>query len=478
MSRVRDAGLQGEGNMGSLTHHQVNAATIAAIATPPGSGGVGIIRLSGALSLSIAQSIIGAQKQLQPRYAHFSHFFDPQGTLIDQGIVIYFPAPNSFTGEDIVEFHAHGGMVVLHHLLEVILNHGAQHAEPGEFSLRAFLNNKIDLAQAEAIADLIHANSRQAAQSAMRSLQGDFSKKIHAVVEQLIRIRVQVEAQIDFPEEEIDPATHAYLCAQMRATITHLDNIEKVATQGKLLCEGIQVVISGKPNVGKSTLLNQLCGDDIAIVSDHAGTTRDVIRERLNFEGIPLTLVDTAGIHETNNPVEQEGIRRAQKEIQRADLILLIHDSRDSQQDSNDYFYAAIKDIDVNKKIIIHNKVDLLIDRDKQNYFASNDVFNEHVFISAKTGEGIQRLKNIIKKKIGAENFEEGVISARQRHIHALINAKNFIVTALENLNNGSFYEFIAEELRLATMELNKITGEFSSDDLLGEIFSTFCIGK
>jgi tRNA modification GTPase len=464
--------------------------TIAAIATPAGHGGVGIVRISGPKARAIAEQL--TQKQLTPRYAHYAHFAKRDGEVCDQGIALYFQAPHSFTGEDIVELHGHGGVIILNAVLTEVLALGARMAHPGEFSERAFLNNKIDLIQAEAICDIISAQSTQSALSAVRSLQGLFSQQIQKFLEKLIRVRVLVEANIDFSDEQIEFLTPTEQFEQLNRLQHHLEDIFLKAHHGSRLSEGITVVIAGKPNVGKSTLLNQLCGLDVAIVSDVAGTTRDLLTNHLNIDGIPIKLIDTAGIHETTDSVEQEGIRRAFNAMREADVVLYLRDCRagnessdsgnsDGNTDSDSDFiefknmlHAQCSNIAEDKMIVVSNKIDLISATEKINKTGKI----VEVMLSAKNNKGVHLLRDHLKELLGVTHSSEGVFSARTRHVQALTEAKNYLVNAIQCVENNSGFELVAEELRQCQLALNKITGDYTSDDLLGEIFSTFCIGK
>lgn len=444
-----------------------NTETIVAPATPPGRGGVGMVRISGPLVKEIAPAIIG--KLPKPRYATFSIFADAEGKAIDEGIALFFPGPNSFTGEDVLELQGHGGPYVIDGIVKRILELGARLARPGEFSERAFLNDKLDLAQAEAIADLIDATSTQAARSALRSLQGEFSKKIHALVESVTRLRIYIEAAIDFVDEEIDFLADEQVTQQLIAILNELQLVQSQATQGTLLREGINAVIVGRPNVGKSSLLNALSGKDLAIVTDIPGTTRDVLREHINIDGMPMHVIDTAGLRESNDPIEQEGIRRARDEVSRADLILFVIDANQAQQPELTELLPQIPD---HAAIIkIRNKIDLI---------SSNDLLagGEFINLSAKSGIGIDILKQEIKTRVGLHTNTEGLFSARRRHLDALNRAHEFLQSAFHQLNEYRAGELVAEDLRQVQLALSEITGEFSSDDLLGRIFSSFCIGK
>ena len=449
----------------------VHTDTIAAIATPAGRGGVGVIRISGPKCLSIAQAILN-NKTLKPRYAHFSQFYATSNTsieAIDSGLALYFPGPNSFTGEDVLELQGHGGPVVLQLLLREIVRLGARQAKPGEFSERAFLNDKIDLAQAEAIADLIDSASEQAAKNAVRSLEGDFSRRVHDLVEALIHLRMYVEAAIDFPEEEVDFLSDETVRLGLENLDRDLANLLSSAKQGALLREGMTVAIAGKPNAGKSSLLNALAGRESAIVTDIAGTTRDVLRETILIEGMPLHVIDTAGLRDSVDQVEQEGIRRAWQVIDDADRILLVIDSTDPH--SADDLLAQFQS-HRDKLTVIHNKADLsgLSIGERDNGNALN--------LSAKAQAGIDRLREHLKDCMGYHGGSDSQFTARQRHIDALLDAKLHFDQGREQLMVYRAGELLAEELRLSQNALSSITGEFTSDDLLGKIFSSFCIGK
>ncbi len=446
--------------------------TIAAIATASGSAGIGVIRVSGPLSLTIVQNITGLCPT--PRYAQYTHFTDENNTIIDEGLVLYFPGPNSFTGEDVVEFQGHGGQIILECLLQRIIRCGARLARPGEFSERAFLNNKLDLTQAEAISDLISATSEQAARSAMRSLQGEFSNAVHAIVEQLIALRLFVEAAIDFPEEEIDFLSDARVIQQLKDIKKQLCDLKKKAQQGVILRDGIKLALAGSPNVGKSSLLNRLTGEDTAIVTPIPGTTRDLLRADINIGGVRFQLVDTAGLRDSHDIVEQEGIRRAENEIKQADLLLLILD-HSQPSDFDDQFSATIENFSERKRlIIVRNKID--ITSDTPAIMEQDD--NTTVLISAKTGAGIDLLKKTILIAVGFQSSGEGNFSARRRHLLAIDSAEKHLNMGEIHLAHERAGELLAEECRLAQNSLNEITGEFRADDLLGKIFSTFCIGK
>ena len=441
--------------------------TIVAPATPPGRGGIAIIRISGPLVKIISEQLL--KKIPKPRYASFQPFLDETDQAIDEGLALFFPAPHSFTGEDILELHGHGGPAVVDCVVKRILALGARMARPGEFSERAFLNDKIDLAQAEAIADLIDAASEQAVRASLRSLQGDFSKKIESLVEALIRLRMYVEAAIDFAEEEIDFLADQQVANNLIAVIQELETIQSMATQGSLLRDGITAVIAGQPNVGKSSLLNQLSGKDIAIVTDIPGTTRDLLREEIILDGMPIHFIDTAGLRISEDKIEQEGIRRARDEIARADLILCVVDVRDDHNAKE-----LLKDIPICAPIIIVcNKIDLTQDIPAKTQQNNTTMIS----LSAKTGNGIDLLKTQIKACVGFQTFE-GTFSARRRHLDALQRAYEFLLNGQKQLRDYRAGELLAEDLRQAQLALCEITGEFSTDDLLGRIFASFCIGK
>ncbi len=449
-------------------------STIAALATAPGRGGVGIIRLSGPRSLNIAEHII--KQTPKPRFAHYLPFYSQNEQIIDSGIVLYFPGPNSFTGEDVVELQGHGGPVVMDMLLQEVFALGAEPAKPGEFSERAFLNDKLDLAQAEAIADLIEASSEQAARSALRSLQGEFSQLIHEQVEALIQLRIYVEAAIDFPEEEIDFLSDGKVEKDTQNILTDLNAILKKAQQGSLIREGMTVAIAGQPNAGKSSLLNALSGKESAIVTDIAGTTRDVLKEEINIDGMPLHIIDTAGLRESDCEVEKIGIKRAWDVIENADQILMVVDESciddPQQQIVNEQLMAQFPEsIDIT---IIHNKIDLADKIPSINH-------SEHqteIYLSAKQNAGIELLKDHLKQCMGYQSTGEGTFMARRRHLEAIQKAIHNVENGLQQLQEYSAGELLAEELRLAQNALSEITGEFTSDDLLGRIFTSFCIGK
>ena len=440
--------------------------TICAIASAIGQSGIGIVRVSGPLAKSTSKKIL--QADLKPRYAYYGAFYD-QNNVIDKGVAIFFPGPNSYTGEDVVEFQGHGGTSVLRKILEITMSSGVRLAEPGEFSKRAFLNGKMDLIQAEAIQDLIQSNSEESALSAVRSLTGEFSIKINQVLTALISLRVFIEATIDFSDEEIDFIESHEVSNKLHTLKESLLDIQQTATQGAILRDGIHVAIAGKPNAGKSSLLNMLTKESSAIVTDIAGTTRDVLKETIHIDGMPIHIIDTAGLHDSDDVVEQEGIRRAHNEINNADIILLVFDSRDSKAN-----LSILPDSVKNKpKILVRNKIDLA-----GNKSSVKKVGNiTEISISAKNGDGIDTLRESLSEFAGLNSGIEGVFVARKRHLDAIEETLEFINSASSQLNSGSS-ELVAEDLRQAGMKLGQITGEFSSDDLLGEIFSSFCIGK
>ncbi|WP_417361822.1 tRNA uridine-5-carboxymethylaminomethyl(34) synthesis GTPase MnmE [Gallaecimonas pentaromativorans] len=445
--------------------------TIAAIATATGRGGVGIIRISGPKAASVAKARLGALPKA--RYAQYGPFMDTDGTVLDQGIALYFPGPNSFTGEDVLELQGHGGPVILDLLLRAILAEpGVRLARPGEFSERAFLNDKLDLAQAEAIADLIEASSEQAARSAVHSLQGEFSARINALVESLIHLRIYVEAAIDFPEEEIDFLSDGKVAGDLAAIREDLAAVKASARQGSLLRDGMRVVIAGRPNAGKSSLLNALAGREAAIVTDIAGTTRDVLREHIHIDGMPLHIIDTAGLRDTGDAVEKIGIERAWAEIEKADRVLCMVDALDTDATDPHAIWPDFVDrLPAGLGItVVRNKVELT---GEQAGFE-----NGILRLSAKTGAGVEALREHLKALMGFEGTSEGSFLARRRHLDALDSAQQHLDVGEEQLHGFAAGEILAEELRLAQMALSEITGEFSSDDLLGRIFSSFCIGK
>ena len=454
-----------------MTVNNERRSTIAAIATPSGRGGVGVIRISGDKAGKIAQAILGLTDPAilpTPRKALYKPFLDANHQVIDNGLALYFPAPHSFTGENVLELQGHGGQVVLDMLMRRCLELGAEMARPGEFSERAFLNDKLDLAQAEAISDLIDSSSEQAARSAIRSLQGEFSNKVNDLLNVLIQLRVYVEAALDFPDEEIDFLADASVVRKLDVIKQKLNALSRAAKQGSLLRDGMHLVIAGRPNAGKSSLLNILAGQESAIVTDIAGTTRDVLRESINLDGMPLHIVDTAGLHESADPVEQIGIQRAWQEIEKADLILLLMDAKtglvEEEQEILDKFPAHLPVL----KVL--NKIDL------QNVDIADD--GSSLLISAKFGTGIDSLRESLKQRMGYHADTESTFIARRRHLQALQETGEAIERGEVQLKDFNAGELLAEELRIAQDALARITGEFTPDDLLGEIFSSFCIGK
>lgn len=449
---------------------QVSPDRIAAIATAPGRGGIGVIRISGQALLPLAFELTG--KSPQPRFATLADFRTADGVVLDSGLLLYFPAPHSFTGEDVLELQGHGGPVVLQMLLSRCVELGARLAAPGEFSQRAFLNGKLDLAQAEAVADLIDASTVAAARSAIRSLQGEFSTAIHRLVDELVNLRMLVEATLDFPEEEIDFLQAADAFGRLSRLNLSLQAVFDRASQGKLLQAGLHVVLVGQPNVGKSSLLNQLAGDDLAIVTPIAGTTRDALRSSIQIEGIPLHIIDTAGLRETEDPVEKIGIARTWQEIAKADLALVLVDAK---QGVDDHDLALRQRFPDSLKVItVRNKSDLAglpVSR-------SEGVGGVEITLSAKTGEGMDSLRQELLNVAGWHQ-EEDVFIARERHLQALKSARQHLSLASSQAHAPNpALEFFAEELRLTQNALSEITGEFTPDDLLGVIFSRFCIGK
>lgn len=447
--------------------------TIAAQATPPGRGGIGIIRISGPLTTTIAEAILG--RVPKARQAQFLPYLNEDGQIIDEGLAIFFVSPHSFTGEDVLELQGHGGPVVMDMLLQRTYALGARPAKPGEFSERAFLNDKMDLIQAEAVADLIDSASRQAARLAIRSLQGEFSRRVHVLVEQLTELRMYVESAIDFPEEEIDFLADGQVQSRLNVVLQELENTQRSAQQGNLVREGMTVVIAGRPNAGKSTLLNILAGRETAIVTDIPGTTRDILREHIHIDGLPLHIIDTAGLRDSGDAVEQEGVRRAWDEIKKADRILLLHDATRKfdtvEQTLLDELSQAGPPLTV-----VYNKMDLIANTDKTPDVVGKDVIN--MYVSAQTGEGLENLKQHLKESVGYQASGEGQFMARRRHLEALEAAHQHLEQGGAQFRTMMAGEILAEELRLAQQVLGEITGEVTADDLLGKIFSSFCIGK
>ena len=441
--------------------------TIAAIATASGAGGIGVVRVSGPAVQLIAAQVLGSCPA--PRHASYLDFKQANGDLIDRGIAIFYPNPHSYTGEDVLELQAHGGTALMQILLARCIALGARQAEPGEFTRRAYLNDKIDLAQAEAVADVINAATIEAAKSAVRSLSGEFSQRINALLLKLIDLRMFVEACLDFPEEEIDFITQGRVAEKLASIITELKSVFSKAKQGSLLREGINVVLVGQPNVGKSSLMNQLAGEEIAIVTSIAGTTRDTIKNAIQINGVPLHVIDTAGLRETDDEVEKFGIARTWRAAESANIALLLVDAAHGITETEKSILARLpQEI---RKIWVHNKIDVA------NELPLVKEINgaTHIYLSAKTGAGLELLKSHLLKLAGYENNSEGVFMARARHLEALLKVETHLSIAGQQIKSA---ELLAEELRISQAALGSITGEFTPDDLLGEIFSKFCIGK
>lgn len=431
-----------------------------------------MVRVSGPKAAQVANKILGVLPK--PRYAHYGPFQSPLGEILDHGIALYFPGPHSFTGEDVLELQGHGGPVVLDMLLQAVLSCGVHPARPGEFSERAFLNDKLDLAQAEAIADLIEASSVAAAKQALNSLQGAFSREVHQLVDQLIHLRMYVEAAIDFPEEEVDFLSDGKIAADLAVLLQRLDTLFQTARQGVVVRDGMKVVIAGRPNAGKSSLLNALAEKDIAIVTPIAGTTRDILKEHIHIDGMPLHILDTAGLRDTVDEVEQIGIERAWQEITTADRILLLLDVTDPDQMQAQRHWPQFFHPPLSAKLsLVFNKADQL-DHPECPRIDSVPGF----LLSAKTGHGLQALKDHLKKIMAFEGTLEGGFSARRRHLDALDKARDCLLDGQKQLEDYAAGELLAEDLRRAQDYLNQITGAFTSDDLLGRIFAGFCIGK
>lgn len=441
--------------------------TIAAIATPPGNGGVGIVRISGNQLGRVSKGLLGRDLP-PPRKAQYSSFLDAHGSTIDTGLTLYFPAPHSFTGENILELQAHGGTVILSLLLERVLQLGCRQARAGEFSERAFLNGKLDLVQAEAIADLISSSSAQGARAAQRSLSGVFSTRINALVTEITSIRVFVEAAIDFPEEEIDFLADSDIQQRLQQAISDINKLINEAHQGCLLRDGIALAIVGRPNAGKSSLLNALAGDELAIVTDIPGTTRDVVRQQILIDGLPVFVADTAGLRETEDLIEAEGVRRALQVQEKSDLVLLVLDAGTETLEN----LPVIPD--PKRTIIVWNKQDLVTEK----MLPVSTEGLDSVIISVHSGIGMDSLKQKICQHAGFNESSEGIFSARTRHLDALHRSEKLSCHGLIQLQDFSAPELLAEDLRQVQQVLGEITGQFSSDDLLGEIFSSFCIGK
>jgi tRNA modification GTPase len=450
------------------THDYVRD-TIAAAATPPGSGGIAIVRISGPNTPQIAKHIL--KKVPEPRIATLRDFHGVDGDRIDTGIALYFPAPRSFTGEHVLELHGHGGPVPVANLVDTAVALGARRAEPGEFTKRAFLNDKLDLVQAEAVADLIGSGSRQAARAALRSLSGEFSAAIAALQERLIQLRIHVEAAIDFPEEEIDFLADARLRRAIDDCAQALVALMRNAESGRVLRDGYRMVIAGRPNAGKSSLLNCLSGEDTAIVTEIAGTTRDILRERIDIDGLSVELVDTAGLRDNPDRIEAEGIRRASDAIRSADAVLWIEDAAGQGGAHDNYIGEDLpRDIPL---IVVRNKIDLSGDAP-----GLAEAPRPTINLSAKTGAGLDALRAAIRDQAGYRDLGEGAFTARRRHLEALERASKHFEAGVAALESNKAGELLAEELRLAHQALGEITGAFTSDDLLGRIFGEFCIGK
>ena len=446
----------------------VDTDTIAAIATPPGAGGVGIVRVSGPKARAIALGLTG--RNPQPRKVYFGAFRDKGRAILDRGLSIFFAAPKSFTGEDVLELQAHGSPVVLNLILQRACELGARPARAGEFSERAFLNGKLDLIQAEAVADLIAAGSEASARAALRSLEGDFSRSVHALFEALVNLRAWLEAALDFPEEEIDFLSAPQLSDGLRRLDAQLADLLAATRRGVVLRDGLHVVIVGRPNAGKSSLLNALAQSERAIVTDIAGTTRDVLRETVNLDGIALMLADTAGLRESADTVEAEGMRRARAELARADVAILVTESAHVESDLALLDACAPGAV----RIVVCNKIDLSGEMPRAETLANGEI---HIWLSARTGDGLPMLREELKRLAGQGEGAQGAFSARTRHVQALEAVAARLRAAKEQLEHRTG-ELAAEELRQAQQALGEITGQFSSDDLLGKIFSTFCIGK
>ena len=460
-----DSGEQPESESGPVSD-SVRSDTIVAVATPPGRGGISIVRLSGPDVIDIAIRIIGVCPA--PRHAHHAVFLDCNGLVIDNGIVLYFPAPHSFTGESALELQAHGSPVVMQMLLQSCLASGARLAQPGEFSQRAFLNGRLDLTQAEAIADLIGSSTQAAARSAINSLQGGFSRRINELVEEVTRLRIFVEAAIDFPDEEIDFLEDGKVVDQLEHLSSLFASLKSSGKQGILLREGLKVVLTGLPNAGKSSLLNQLCNANRAIVSDIPGTTRDVLGQFIDLDGLPVEIIDTAGVRPTTSEIEAEGVRRAIQQQNRAGLVLLLVDDSETSDHEAD---SLLTGLDTSAPaVLVRNKIDLT------GRPASN-VENE-VCVSALTGEGLDNLKEKIRNIAGFRDVDDSDFLARERHVDALDRAEQFLLHGLEQQKKFRAGELLADDLTSCQRALSEITGEVSSDDLLGMIFSSFCIGK
>ncbi|MGO9934564.1 MAG: tRNA uridine-5-carboxymethylaminomethyl(34) synthesis GTPase MnmE [Steroidobacteraceae bacterium] len=446
--------------------------TIAAIASAHGRGAVGVIRVSGPDVPLIAIEVLGSLPP--PRRARLAHFLDRDGTSLDQGLALYFPAPASYTGEHVLELQGHGGALIVDVLLRRLLDVGCRMARPGEFSERAFLNGKMDIAQAEAVADLIDAGTAAAARAAVRTMQGEFSARINQLQARITQLRTLIEAAIDFPDEELDFVPGSAVLDQLAAVFAAFDSITAAARQGALLREGLNVVIAGRPNAGKSSLLNQLVGEEVAIVADSPGTTRDVLRQHVHLDGLPLNLIDTAGLRAAADVVEAEGVRRARCELKMADRVLYMLDAAAAGPGEPDWA-AELEQLPPQVPVtMLFNKIDLTGSPAR----LDESCVPPRIYLSAKTGAGLELLRAHLKERAGYREHESGALSARRRHLDALSRARRAVQAAAEGLANAQAFELLAEDLRLAQLALSEITGEFTSDDLLGEIFSSFCIGK
>lgn len=440
---------------------------IAAVSTAPGRGGIGVVRISGPRLENLLRGIVS--RPLAPRRATLADFVDARGLAIDQGIAVYFPAPHSYTGEDVLELHGHGGPVVLQLLLKRCLELGARPAQPGEFTRRAYLNDKIDLAQAESVADLIDASTTEAARSAVRSLQGAFSQRIDELLQGLIELRALVEAALDFPDEDVEFIRQADGAGRLAGLQAKLREVMSASQQGSLLREGLRVVLAGRPNVGKSSLLNRLAGEEIAIVTDIPGTTRDAVRQSVSIEGVPVHIIDTAGLRPATDPVEKLGVARTWAAIEHADLVLLLLDATQGEIAAD---REIMRDLPAGlPRVAVMNKIDLVPHAPALKQGGGGYT----VWLSAKTGEGVEFLRRALLESVGWKQGAEGLFMARERHLHALQLAQQHLEQASREM---ATLEFLAEELRLSQQALGSITGEFTPDDLLGEIFKRFCIGK
>jgi tRNA modification GTPase len=442
--------------------------TIAAIATPPGRGAVGIVRVSGPMTVSVARALLN--RQPPPRQATLACFLDAAGEAIDQGIVLYFPAPHSFTGEDVLELQGHGGSALLDLLLHRLIDLGCRLARPGEFSERAFLNDKLDLAQAEGVADLIDATSQSAARAAMRTLRGEFSARVHGLTEALKRLRIYVEAAIDFPDEEVDFLSDAQLRDNLLRVFAEFDALTRAARQGVVLNDGLKIVLIGAPNVGKSSLMNALAGEEVAIVTAVPGTTRDLLRQPVRIGGVAMNLIDTAGLRPSADPIEMEGMRRARAELALADHVLIVTDQDDPAAAAP---LPAEMPPDMPVTLVV-NKIDL----SGQPPRLDQAVSPPRIHLSALSGQGIELLRQHLQRSAGLTDADSGAFTARRRHLAALQRARGHVDAAARVLTQDNAFELFAEELRMAQNALGEITGTYGSEDLLGDIFSSFCIGK